>query len=569
LVLGRVLNLWQHGKQPFLDELEKAGPRSLHGLYYLLGLRQGDTVMLGDYEFTIPSWAKIHASSNLRDLDTVKDHMRALFDRMKQITIASLPDADGLIPMVGVWIANEQGRLQLTKSEQAQLLYLVINSFPELAHAYSEGKLIQPFTLRGISEICAQLIDDNNGILQRTDMPLFEALALVLAAKFYLPADADGGANPLQQTVKTAYGIGKGRPQRAVRQPSTIGMVDQNERLEEYIAKLRSERYGANGTRIATFLHANRPIDILNDKQFRSTAHAILRRQDRDVVLQNLAEGPLYHAIGGSLDADSFSGGTPQVNIVDPAMVDMRIVEDIVKRNRGASGGPLLTSRFGTTVELRRDKSGNKFTLVYGVRYPAVDGQAGSMMEVASVNETKLPPIQIQPKEQLALIDMTPDGETIILSRTIGNVSTLFIVDSPFGFSPSVRDFQYDQFKKATLSPDGLTMYIHHGKTLLFFKRKNPSGQFNRVENQSLPSVESFILTHGGRVLSIDTGTTIEFYTADPPYDQLVQPVNKTPLVKNEQSELVPIGAHTVIEAVFDSKSSKFSRIGTIYSVSS
>lgn len=150
-VRGEIIQAFDQGELPILDEMDKGSEHSFEGISRLLNLSPGSTISLGNQTYQIPSWAFIDGTANAMNLQPF------LHDRFApNIIYVDYPSSLDTLLKSLVWLADEQGQLHLSPDVQQKYLGLVLYVFPEIQKLYPEV-LEHPLSNRGIRKFCQML----------------------------------------------------------------------------------------------------------------------------------------------------------------------------------------------------------------------------------------------------------------------------------------------------------------------------------------------------------------------------------------------------------------------------
>lgn len=150
-VRGEIIQAFDHGQLPILDEMDKGSDHSLEGISRLLNLSPGSKMMLGDEEYTIPTWARVDGTANAMNLAPF------LHDRFAPniIYVDYSPAQETMLKSL-VWLADEQGLLTLPIEKQQQFVGLALYVFPAIQQLYPEP-VEHALSNRGIRKFCQMI----------------------------------------------------------------------------------------------------------------------------------------------------------------------------------------------------------------------------------------------------------------------------------------------------------------------------------------------------------------------------------------------------------------------------
>ena len=170
-VRGEIIQAFDQGQMPILDEMDKGSSHSLEGISRLLNLSPGSSMMLGDREYKIPSWATIDGTANAMNLAPF------LHDRFApNVIYVDYPSPQETMLRSLVWLTNEQGLIDLSAEKQEQLFGLIIYVFPEIQSLYPET-IEHTLSNRGIRKFC-QMITNGETIVSALNELLLKPGAL-------------------------------------------------------------------------------------------------------------------------------------------------------------------------------------------------------------------------------------------------------------------------------------------------------------------------------------------------------------------------------------------------------
>lgn len=179
IVKGEILIAMQNGERAVLDEVDKAGPKSLGGILTFLAKSPGESLEYGGSSNLIPAWFTVDATSNSTELNEF------LLDRFSALKIDTPPIKDQLM-IAAVRLADDEGNILLNDYEQRQLVGFFLYAVPEINKIFTEkgGKnengnfKIPPISNRSIQEITSYLVDFRN--MRRTSISFGEAVRMLL-----------------------------------------------------------------------------------------------------------------------------------------------------------------------------------------------------------------------------------------------------------------------------------------------------------------------------------------------------------------------------------------------------
>ncbi|HCC84148.1 MAG TPA: hypothetical protein DEP87_00465 [Candidatus Pacebacteria bacterium] len=148
---GEIIQAFEHGQLPILDEMDKGSAHSLEGISRLLNLSPGQKIMLGDEEYTIPTWAHIDGTANAMNLAPF------LHDRFApNVIYVDYPSPQDTLLKSLVWLADDQGLLDITMDKQEKFVGLALYVFPEIQKLYPDV-IEHPLSNRGIRKFCQMI----------------------------------------------------------------------------------------------------------------------------------------------------------------------------------------------------------------------------------------------------------------------------------------------------------------------------------------------------------------------------------------------------------------------------
>ncbi len=150
-VYGEVIRAFKDGQRPLLDELDKAGSKSLDGLSYILSMAPGTMLKLGSEEFIIPPWARIDGTTN--DL-LVSAFLQNRF--APNLIEINYPPSEDLIQKACVWLADDEGNINLSFRDQGRLVAFFTHVVPRIQTMYTkqERELKNPLSMRNMNKFC-------------------------------------------------------------------------------------------------------------------------------------------------------------------------------------------------------------------------------------------------------------------------------------------------------------------------------------------------------------------------------------------------------------------------------
>ncbi len=170
-VKGEIIQAFESGRLPILDEMDKGSSHSLEGISRLLNLSPGDTIQLGGTTYTIPHWGSVDGTANDMNLAPF------LHDRFApNVIYVDYPSPSELLLRSLVWLSDERGNLSIPQGVQEQYLGLVMYVFPQIQKLYP-SKIEHPLSNRGIRKFC-QMLTQNASISEALNELLLKPGAL-------------------------------------------------------------------------------------------------------------------------------------------------------------------------------------------------------------------------------------------------------------------------------------------------------------------------------------------------------------------------------------------------------
>lgn len=195
-VRGEIIQAFDNGQMPILDEMDKGSEHSLEGISRLLNMTPGSSITLGNKEYTIPSWARVDGTANAMNLAPF------LHDRFApNVIYVDYPSAQDTLLKSLVWLSDEQGMLNLSAEKQQQFVGLVLYVFPEIQKLYP-NVIEHPLSNRGIRKFC-QMISGGEEVSAALEELLIKPGALTNSEKGRIAVQSilDRFASITSQTV--------------------------------------------------------------------------------------------------------------------------------------------------------------------------------------------------------------------------------------------------------------------------------------------------------------------------------------------------------------------------------
>lgn len=184
-VKGEIIQAFEAGKMPILDEMDKGSSHSLEGISRLLNLSPGSVIQLGSTSYKIPHWGSIDGTANDMNLAPF------LHDRFApNVIYVDYPSPQELLLRSVVWLSDEQGNLDISESVQEQYVGLVMYVFPQIQKLYP-SKIEHPLSNRGIKKFC-QMLTQGSTISEALNELLLKPGAL---------SDKESGRNEIQRVL--------------------------------------------------------------------------------------------------------------------------------------------------------------------------------------------------------------------------------------------------------------------------------------------------------------------------------------------------------------------------------
>lgn len=150
-VRGEILQAFNQGCVPILDEMDKGNATSLDGISRLLNVSPGSELSIGGETVQVPPWGMIYGTANSLDL---APHLRDRFAPNVEYLGYSSPQE--MMQRSLVWLSDENGQLLIDHETQSKLVILFSLVFPQIQALYPT-KIEQPLSNRGIRKFCLML----------------------------------------------------------------------------------------------------------------------------------------------------------------------------------------------------------------------------------------------------------------------------------------------------------------------------------------------------------------------------------------------------------------------------